>query len=487
MEFNDHLDPEDWDQVARYLADFTADEINELAASIRSRVWQPVPDAVKRLLADESVPIDKTDLDEVIADYRQYIRPYRNGNTHPRYFGWVQGTGTLPALIADIAISSMNSNSGGRDHGAVYIERQVVEWCKQIFQFPAQAAGLMTSGTSASNHLALQVAIFHKLGLEQKHKGFFNVGQPLRCYTSVEGHSSIIKAIQTSGIGSDNLVVIDTDDKHRILIPQLQQHIERDRAMGYTPFMVIGNAGTVNTGAFDDFAAIRQVCDRFDCWMHVDGAFGAWLKIAEPKYAALTRGMELSDSLAFDFHKLMYVQYDCGGLLVRDGEFQQQVFSIRPNYLAPHGQALAGGEPWFCDYGMELSRSFRALKAWFTFKAYGLNTLGQAVSENCRLANKLGKLIKQSDYFKLAKKPVSNIVTFKMKNKHNGHKLGPQRNDQLCEQIVTRLQLSGEAVFSLTRQGKYRVIRASITNHRTRDRDIEYVVERLEQLAAELL
>ncbi len=183
----------------------------------------------------------------------------------------------------------------------------------------------------------------------------------------------------------------------------------------------------------------------------------------------------------------MYVQYDCGGLLVKDGAFQQQVFSIRPNYLAPHGQALAGGEPWFCDYGMELSRSFRALKVWFTFKAYGLNKLGQAVNENCRLAKKLAKLIKHSRHFKLAKKPVSNIVTFKMKSKLNGDKLGAQKNDELCEQIVSRLQLAGEAVFSLTRQGKFRVIRASITNHRTRDRDIEYVVDRLEQLAAELM
>ncbi len=487
MQFNDNLDSDDWQKVAEFLADFTAEEIRELEQSIQSRVWQPVPDAVKQLLADESVPMEHSDLEQVIADYREHIRPYRNGNTHPRFFGWVQGTGTIPGMLADIAISAMNPNCGGRDHGAIYVERQVMDWCKQIFGFPQAAGGLMTSGTSASTHLALQVAIFRKLGIEQKYKGFFNVCKPLRCYTSVEGHSSIIKAIQISGIGSDNLVVIDTDDQHRILIPQLQQRIEEDLANGYTPFMVIGNAGTVNTGSFDDFAAIREICDRYDCWMHVDGAFGAWLKIAESKYAGLTEGMELTDSLAFDFHKLMYVQYDCGGLLVKDGAFQQQVFSIRPNYLAPHGQALAGGEPWFCDYGMELSRTFRALKVWFTFKAYGLNKLGQAVTENCRLAKKLAQLIKQSEYFKLAKKPVSNIVTFKMKNRFNGHKLGAERNDELCEQIVTQLQLSGEAVFSMTRQGKFRVIRASITNHRTRDRDIEYVVDRVEQLAAELL
>ncbi len=292
MQFNDNLDPEDWQQVADLLADFTAEEIQELAQSIQSRVWQPVPDTVKQLLAEESVPMDHSELEQVIADYRTNIRPYRNGNTHPRFFGWVQGTGTIPALLADIAISALNSNSGGRDHGAIYVERQVINWCKQIFGFTEQAGGLMTSGTSASTHLALQVAIFRKLGIEQKYKGFFNVCKPLRCYTSVEGHSSIIKAIQINGIGSDNLVVIDTDDQHRMLIPQLQQRIEEDLANDFVPFMVIGNAGTVNTGSFDDFAAIREICDRYDCWMHVDGAFGAWLKIAERKYADLTRGME---------------------------------------------------------------------------------------------------------------------------------------------------------------------------------------------------
>ena len=122
----------------------------------------------------------------------------------------------MPSMMADIAISSMNSNCGGRDHGAVYIERQVMNWCKQIFDFPDTAGGLLTSGTSNSTLLALQVGMFRKLGLDHKNKGFFNVCTPLRCYASVEGHSSIIKAVQTCGIGSDNLIVIPTDDKNRI-------------------------------------------------------------------------------------------------------------------------------------------------------------------------------------------------------------------------------------------------------------------------------
>lgn len=487
MLLEDNLDPEDWQEMADFIADFCGEEIKELADSLKGKVWRPVPEQTKQLIQEEEPPLQGAKLEDVISEYRSNIRPYRNGNTHPRFFGWVQGTGNMPALMADIAVSAMNSNCGGRDHGAVYIERQVIDWCKKIFGFPQSAGGLLTSGTSNSTHLSIQVAMFRKLGLDYKNKGFFGVNRPLRCYASKEGHSSIIKAIQTCGIGSDNLVVIDTNEKHQIKASDLEKNIKQDIKQGYLPFMVIANAGTVNTGTFDDFAKVHEISKKYDCWMHIDGAFGAWMKIAGNPYVDLTCCMDKADSLAFDFHKLMYAQYDCGGLLIRDGAFQQQVFSIRPNYLAPHGQALAGGDPWFCDYGLELSRSFRALKAWFTIKTYGLEKLGRAVHENCRLAKKLGKKIKQSSYFTLAKKPVSNIVTFKIRNSINERKISAELNDQWCEEIVTTLQLNGEAVFSLTRQGKYRVIRASITNHRTRDDDIEFVIARLQQLVEELL
>lgn len=478
---NLHLDPDDWEELADYIGQFTTDEIRELASSLEGDIWQPVPESLKQLFERESVPLDENSIENVVESYRRDIRPYRNGNTHPRFFGWVQGSGTVSALIAEIAVSVLNPNCGGRDHGAVYVERQVMDWCKQIFDFPQSSGGLLTSGTSSSTQLALQVAIFRKLGLEIQNRGLFAVSQPLRCYTSSEGHSSIIKAVQTCGIGSDNLVAIPTDNNQRMLISELDNQIQRDIEQGLQPFMVIPTAGTVNTGAFDDCAAIRRICDRYDCWMHVDGAFGAWMKIADKPYRDLTIGMDLADSLAFDFHKLMYVQYDCGGLLIRDGDVQQQVFSIRPNYLAPHGQALAGGDPWYCDFGLELSRSFRALKVWFTFKTYGLKKLGQAVSYNCYLSGLLAKRINDSTYFEAILQPASTIVTFKLRRVKN-----IERHNQICETIVIRLQLSGEAVFSLTRQGDYRVIRAAITNHRTRESDINYVVERLEQLAADI-
>jgi glutamate/tyrosine decarboxylase-like PLP-dependent enzyme len=477
MDLTDNLDPEDWEEFARYIAQYTEEEVRELSESIKGKVWKPVPESLKESLQQEQVPRQGTDLDQVIKAYREQIRPYRAGNTNPRYFGWVQGSGTMPAMMADIAISALNSNCGGRDHGAIYIERQVIDWCKQMLDFPSTCSGLMTSGTSASTQYALQIAMFKKLGIEHKRKGFFGVSSPLRCYASIEGHSSIIKAIQTSGIGSDNLVVVKTDEHNKIRIDELERLIKKDLELGYTPFMVIANAGTVNTGAFDDFESVRKLCDLYNCWMHVDGAFGAWMKIADEPYKHLTHGMELTDSLAFDFHKLMFVQYDSGALLVRDKKFHRKVFSIRPDYLAKHGQALAGGEPWYCDYGLELSRSFRALKVWFTLKTYGINQLAKAVTLNCKLATLLAEQIDLSPYLQRVSEPVSNILTFRLSIEND-----PAVHNPICERLVAELQLSGEVVFSLTFFEDYRVIRASITNHRTRPEDIKFSINCLNQL-----
>jgi aromatic-L-amino-acid/L-tryptophan decarboxylase len=482
MNFDDGLDPANWDDFSTFVAKFVEDEYKQLGESLHSSVWQPLDSESQKFLQNDALPEQGLDLAQVIDSYRQHIRPYRAGNTHPRFFGWVQGSGTVPALMAEFAAAAMNSNCGGREHAAIYVERLVMQWCRQIFGFEEQSAGVLTSGTSASTHLAMLMAVYRKVGLEYKQKGLFGLSKALRCYTSVEAHSSIIKAIHACGIGTANLITIATDDQHRVSVQALEKQIQQDIKDGFEPFMVIANAGTVNTGAFDDFAAIRTLCDENECWMHVDGAFGAWLRLADQPYRQLTDHINMADSLAFDFHKLMYVQYDCGALLVRHGKFQQDVFTVRPSYIAQQGRALAGGDPWLCDFGLELSRSFRALKVWFSIKTYGLKKLGQAIQQNCDLAQYLSECINLSTNFEIIEKPASNIVTFKLKRLQD-----VELNNQYCEEIVARLQLSGDAVFSLTHWHEYRVIRASITNHRTRKHDINAVMEFLEMQAIELL
>ncbi len=476
------LDPADWEAIEQQLADFAREELSALRGSFDKPVWREIPESLQSELRQEPLPRQGEDMATVIRRYRRQIRPWRNGNTHPRFFGWVQGGGNLASVFADLAVSLLNPNVGGREHGAVHVEREVIRWCHELFGFPQGSSGILTTGTSAATHLAIQLAAFRRLGLDSKKHGFFQAGSPLRCYCSTQGHSSIIKAVEACGIGSDHLVAIPTDAGHRIDTEALDNAIRNDRARGLRPFLVIGNAGTVNTGSFDDLAALRAICDRHDCWLHVDGAFGAWMHIAGSPWSRLTEGIGAADSLAFDFHKLMSVSYECGGLLVRDGDFHQRVYSIRPDYLAPHGQALAGGEPWFCDFGLELSRSFRALKVWFTFRHYGIERLGQSVARACERTRYLADRIRFSTHYRLCRDPVSTIVTFRLRDTTD-----PVEHNRRIEAICYALQQRGEAVFSLTREDELRVLRASVINHRTMEADIDAAVEALEAEAVRLL
>lgn len=470
-----NLDPNNWDDFASLAADFIQQEIKALADSTNGPVWERIPEEVKAQLDKEALPLDQLAIEQVLEQYKSLIRPYRTGNTHPKFWGWVHGTGNPAALLADVAVSSMNSNCGGRDHGATYIERQVINWCKQLFGFSEQAGGLLTSGTSHSSLMALQVALYDKFGEQIKRKGLASLGQTVRFYTSIEAHSSLKKSIETLGVGSDNLIGIATDKQHRISVTALEQQILSDIDNGFTPIAIIANAGTVNAGAFDDLLALAKLKAAHNCWLHVDGAFGAWLTLAEQtQYKQLVSGIEQADSLAFDFHKFMSIQYDCAGLIIHDADLQQQVFSSRPDYLSPHGAELAGGEPWYCDYGIELSRPFRALKVWFTFKTYGLDKLGKAVDQSCLHAHYLASLIEQSDEFECLIQPASNIVCFKLANA-----ISAEDNNAQCEQIASSLQKNGEAVFSLTRFAGYRYIRAAFVNHRTAYKDIDEVFELL--------
>lgn len=474
---NTDLDPSDWDEFSDLAIKFIQQEIRNLSDSTQNEVWQAVPDDVKKAIQNEPLPVTESDISTLISEYQQNIQPYRTGNTHPKFWGWVHGTGNVAALLADVATSAMNANCGGRDHAAIYIERQVLDWCKQLFGFSNTSSGILTSGTSHSSLMALQVALHAKFGEGIKRQGLASIGKTVRFYTSKEAHSSIKKAVEALGVGSDNLVPIETDQHHKIDVDDLRFQIQKDLDQGFCPTAIIANSGTVNAGAFDDLRQVKTIAQDFHCWLHVDGAFGAWFAITQSTHKHLVSGLELADSLAFDFHKFMSVQYDCAGLLIKDAQLHQHVFSNRPDYLAPHGQALAGGDPWFCDFGHELSRPFRALKVWFTFKTYGMKKLANLLEKSCDNALFLADLVSQSDNFELLMQPSANVVCFNI-----SHAVNPKVNNQQCEQLVADLQHSGEAVFSLTKFGDYRYIRAAFVNQRTQNQHVQQAFERLLQI-----
>jgi aromatic-L-amino-acid/L-tryptophan decarboxylase len=464
------LDPPDWAPF-RSLAHRMLDDAIDFLAGVRTRpVWQPVPPSVKTR-PEQPVPLEATPLASVCDEFRREILPYATGNIHPRFFGWVHGSGQAGGLIAAMLEAAMNCNCGGRDHGAIYVEQQVLQWCRTLFGFPPRSSGLLLSGTSAANLVALAVArqaADHSVRTD----GLARQGRALIAYVSSEGHESVAKAIEILGLGSSALRKIPVRPDFTLDLEALQNAIQTDRAAGLHPFCVIASAGTVNTGAIDDLEQIAALCAAEQLWFHVDGAFGALCILSEQLRPRL-RGIEKADSLAFDFHKWMHVQYDAGCVLVRQGDLHRATFSVRPPYLEHLPRGLGGGDFWPCDFGPELSRSFRALRIWFAMKEHGILRLAQSIDRNCAQTRYLAARVSREPELEILAPATLNIICFRYLRPG----LAESRLDVLNQTIVENIQLRGIAAPSTSRIAGRLAIRVNITNHRTRTSDLDLLVD----------
>jgi glutamate/tyrosine decarboxylase-like PLP-dependent enzyme len=470
------LDPQDWNAFRR-LAHEALDDALRFVEEVRRRpVWQPVPEGVRAQLT-ESLPVSQAPLEKVYQEFKTTILPYATGNLHPRFFGWVHGSGQAGNIVAEMLASAMNSNCGGRDHGAIYVEREVLGWSKQMFGFPADASGLIVSGTSMANLIALGVARNTLSATVRSHGIGAESGTPV-AYVSAEVHESVTKAFEILGLGSRSLHRIAVNRDFSIDCAALRQAIIEDRAAGLRPFCLIGCAGTVNTGAIDDLEQLAGISAAEGMWFHVDGAFGAFCMLSEGLRHRL-KGIEKADSLGFDFHKWAHVQYDAACVLVRRADLHRAAYSMRPPYLHHFARGIGGGDVWPCELGPELSRSFRALKIWFAFKEHGTRRLGQLVDQNCRQAQYLTRRIESEPQLELLAPTSLNIVCFRVRV--DG--LDEAELNRVNEETVQDVQERGVAVPSTCRINGRLAIRVNITNHRTQLSDLDILVDALLEAA----
>jgi aromatic-L-amino-acid decarboxylase len=304
--------------------------------------------------------------------------------------------------------------------------------------------------------------------------GLSDRGAELVAYTSVATHGCIAQAMDLAGFGTDALRRIAVDRCHRIDVAALRAQIAADRAAGLQPFLVVGSAGTVDIGAIDDLASLRDVCRDENMWLHVDGAYGA-LGILSPEIAPRLAGIENADSIGFDFHKWGQVPYDAGFLLVRDGEQHRQTFAAPAAYLRRETRGLAAGSPWPCDYGPDLSRGFRALKTWFTLKTYGTDKLGAVISNTCELARYMEARVAAEQRLELLAPVQLNIVCFRYR---------AEDTDAVNANIVAALHETGIAAPSTTTLDGRLAIRAAIVNHRTDMRDVDALLSAVLEFGA---
>src|SRR5213082_2489616 len=364
---------------------------------------------------DAALPTKGTDFDGLLKVFRENIIPFSRQNAHPRMFGYVQSPGTPLSAFADLLASTLNANlTVWRSAPApVELERLTIDWIRQMLGFNAQAGGLFVSGGSMANLAAIAAARQAKDDSSGR----------LRIYASSETHFSIAKAAALLGIGRENVRLVDVDECFKIRVDDLVAKITADLEAGYLPFCVVANAGTVNTGAVDPLAEIREIADRFQLWMHVDGSYGAFAVLAESA-RKLFGGIERTDSIALDPHKWLYLPVDVGCVIYRAPEIARAAFAHEAEYTRIIGQQ-ADEAFAFWDYGPELSRRFRALKVWMLLKGVGLDSLGEAIEKDLACARHLESLVRASDDFEMLAPVELSIFCFRHVPPHH-------RDEELC-------------------------------------------------------
>ncbi|RXZ38628.1 cytochrome D ubiquinol oxidase subunit I [Oxalobacteraceae bacterium CAVE-383] len=457
------------------------DYLEGLGGKPQGPVWQPIPASVRQQFR-EALPRQAGSLAQTHQTFMQSILPYAAGNAHPGFMGWVQGGGTPVGMLAEMLAAGLNANVGGRDQIPLDVERQITHWMRELFGFPSEASGIFVTGASTANLIGVLVARRRMLGAEVRSHGVQNALPRLTAYTSTAAHGCVKQAMDVAGLGEDMLRRIPINPDGTIHLPSLNAHIAADRAAGLQPFAVIGNAGTVDMGAIDDLTALADIAQREQLFFHIDGAFGAMAMLA-PDLAPRLAGIERADSIAFDFHKWTQVQYDAGFILVRDGALHLDTFAAQEKtYLERAERGMAAGSPWPCDYGPELSRGFRALKTWFTFKVYGAEKLGRMISHTCALARYLQQRVEAEPALELLAPASLNIVCFRLRPPAQASGMPAQATadtdtDEINRRLLVAIQESGIAAPSSTRINGHLTIRAAIFNHRSTQDNIDAMLD----------
>lgn len=473
------LDPSDWADV-QTLSHRIVDDAVAYLRDVRQRpVWQEMPGDVRDFFT-ASLPQSPTPLADIYGDVVDKVMPYPMGNIHPRFWSWYMGSSNFTGAIGDFLAAIQGSNLGGGNHAAALMDGQVVDWCKQMMGMPASASGTLVSGGSMANIIGLTVARNTKAGIDVREHGVGAIEKPLRFYGSDQVHSCHRKGLEALGLGNKALRRIASDAGLRIDIEALRAAISEDRAAGFKPACIIGNAGTVNTGAIDDLQALAKLAHEEDLWFHVDGCIGALIAIA-PENARRVAGIEWADSIALDPHKWLHAPFEAGCALVRDASAHRKTFAVTPEYLESTPRGLASGQ-WLHDYGLQTTRGFKALKVWMALREHGVEKFGRLIDQNIAQGQYLSGLIAAEPALELTAPTSINIVCFR----YRADGLDGERAKALNTEIMLRLQEDGTAAISdTTVQGRH-CLRVAINNHRTRREDLDLLVAETVRLGNEI-
>jgi glutamate/tyrosine decarboxylase-like PLP-dependent enzyme len=416
-------------------------------------------------LFDRNPPETGRDPNELLAQLEGDVLPNNLHVDHPRFFAFVPGPNNFVSTMADALAAGFNIFNGTWLGGsaAAAVELGVVRWLCRVCGFPKSAGGLFVSGGSMANLTGL-VAARHSL-LQDRVAG-------ATIYFSDQTHSSVERALRVIGFAPEQMRKLESDENFRLSIQTLGRAIADDRANGLRPFCVIANAGTTNTGAVDPLAELADLAAKERLWLHVDGAFGA-AAILSDRGRAVLRGLERADSISLDPHKWLFQSFECGCVLVRDTAVLKSAFQIKPDYLRDVHRSVEEFNP--CDYGVQLTRSFRALKVWLSLQTFGVAAFRQAITRGFALAELAERELRARKGWEVLSPAQMATVCFRFGS-----------SDEFQTQLVDAMMKDGYALLASTELRGAVSLRLCTVNPRTTEEDVIGAVERLDKFARQL-
>ena len=445
-------------------------------------VWRPTPAALRASLAGQDLPSSGLPAASLLEIASSQVLAYPMGNGHPAFFGWVNAAPHPAGIAGALLAAAVNPSSAGGDHADVYLERAVVRWIAELVGFPhSPGAGLLTSGASMATIVAIGAArqrALDRQGWDVRRHGL-NGAPQLVAYVGAEVHSCVGKAIELLGIGSANLRIVADDGAGHLDPAALREAIVADQARGAVPFLAVGSAGTVTTGAVDPLRSLAEVCADSGLWFHVDGAYGAF-GVLDPVISERYAGMELADSVALDPHKWLQVPAGVGCLLVRNREQLRECYSLVPPYLRDDS-----GDPigWYSEYGIEQTRPFRALAVWATLAARGRDGVAADVAACTRAARLLDEFVAKDEDFALAAETEVSIVAFR----YSPAGLDDATSDRVTRDLAQAIQARGKVFVTDSVFRGRPVLRACLINPAVGEAELRLLLDEARSAAVGLV
>jgi aromatic-L-amino-acid/L-tryptophan decarboxylase len=453
------LTPEQMQALGHRVADMITDHFSRLS---EIRVGAKGDPAVLRPTFLEAPPANAVGVDEIFARLERDVFPNIMNICHPRFFAFVPGPSNFVSVMADALASGFNVFNGSWLGGssAAAMELAVIDWFRGWCGFPEGAGGLFVSGGSMANLTALVAA---------RHTRLDDRTEGAVIYYSDQTHSSIDRALRVIGFRPDQIRRIPSDSEFRLPMDALAQRIAADRAAGLRPFAVIANAGTTSTGAIDPLREISEFCGNNELWMHIDGAYGAAATICD-RGRKLLDGIELADSLSFDPHKWLFQTIECGCVLLRDAALLKATYRIMPEYLADVHRTVTEVNP--CDYGIQLTRGFRALKVWMSIQYFGMDAFRAAVERGFELAEFAESKLRTMPNWEVITRAQMGIVCFRRRDAEESY----------YHQVHDAMLRDGFALATSTVLNGRTALRLCTINPRTTEADIEQTLDWIDAL-----